>query len=261
MRRWYIIVAVVLSCGAVFRAVAATPDETRMYRVAEAAFKDGLNDLAERQFIEYLKQFPDSDRADSVVVDLAQAQLNQGKWQAAAKTLEDALVKWPTERRPDSFRFWLAEALLRGVQYDEAEQRYAEVIEKYPHSVYRTQAFYGLAFARFKRGHFKEAMGALDELDKLGPHADLAQEADLLRGQIHLALQQFQPAETVLANVAAKYPNTRAAFRADIWLGESLSRRNRPDEALKRYGAVIDSYKSSPNKPVSGQLAAEAWRG
>ena len=38
-------------------------------------------------------------------------------------------------------------------------------------------------------------------------------------------------------------------------------RSGKYDEALKRYGAVIDSYKSSPNKPVSGQLAAEAWRG
>src|SRR5208283_5572332 len=75
------------------------------------------------------------------------------------------------------------------------------------------------------------------------------------------ALQQFDKAEAVLASVVSKYPNTRAAFRADIWLGESLSQRNRADEALKRYGVVIDSYKSSPNKPVTGELAAKAWRG
>ena len=261
MRRWYIILAVVLSCGAVFRVAAAAPDETRMYRVAEAAFKDGLNDLAERQFVEYLAQFPDSDRADGVVLDLVQAQLNQGRWEAAVKTLQDALAKWPTEKRPDGFRFWLAEALSRGERYIEAEQRYSEVIEKYPHSAYRPQALYGLAFARFKLGHFKPAMQALDEFDKLGPKPDLAQEGELLRGQIHLALQQFDKAETVLASVVNKYPNTRAAFRADIWLGESLSQRKQADEALKRYGAVIDSYKSSPNKPVTGELAAKAWRG
>src|SRR5208283_5141259 len=141
MRRWYIIVAVVLSCGEVFRVAAATPDETRMYRVAETAFKDGLNDLAERQFAEYLAQFPDSDRADGVTLDLAQAQLNQGKWEAAVKTLQGALTKWPTEKRPDGFRFWLAEALSRGERYIEAEQRYSEVIEKYAHSAYRPQAF------------------------------------------------------------------------------------------------------------------------
>src|ERR1700751_5875600 len=107
-----------------FHVPAPTPDETRVYRVAEAAFKDGLNDLAERQFAEYLARFPDSDRADGVVLDLAQAQLNQGKWEAAVKTLQDALAKWPTEKRPDGFRFWLAEALSRGERFIEAGQRY-----------------------------------------------------------------------------------------------------------------------------------------
>jgi len=261
MKRLWFMAALVLAVGVLGRTVAAAPDETRMYRVAEAAFRDGLNDLAERQFADYLKQFPDSDRADGVVLDMAQAQLAQGKWQAAVKTLEDALAKWPTEKRPDSFRFWLAEALLHGERYAEAEQRYAEVIDKYPHSAYRPQALYGLAFARFKQGHFDEALTALDELSKLEAKPELAQEADLLRGQVHLALQQFDRAEAVLASVVSKYPNTRAAFRADIWLGESFSHRNRPDDAIKSYGAVIDSYKSSPNKPVTGELAAEAWRG
>src|SRR5216684_2173489 len=126
MRRYCVILAVLLACGELLRAAAATPDENKLYRVSEAAFKDGLNDLAERQFVEYLKQFPDSDRADGVTLDLAVAQLNQSKWQAAVKTLQDALAKWPTEKRPDGFRFWLAEALLAGTQYAEAGQRYAE---------------------------------------------------------------------------------------------------------------------------------------
>ena len=121
MKRLRLIVALLFVGGAAGSAVAATPDENRLYRVAEAAFKDGLNDLAERQFAEYLKQFPDSERADEVVLDLAQAQLNQGKWSDAAKTLQEALAKWPTEKRPDSFRFWLAEALVHGERYGEAE--------------------------------------------------------------------------------------------------------------------------------------------
>jgi TolA-binding protein len=261
MKRLWLIVALCLAFAGRPDAVAATPDENKMYRVAEAAFKDGLFDLAERQFTDYLKQFPDSDRADGVVLDLAQAQLKQGKWQAAVSTLQDALAKWPTERQPDSFRFWFAEALAGGGRYAEAEQRYEEVVDKYRGSAYRQQALYGLAFARFKQEHFNQAMEALDELDKLGPKVKLAQEEELLRGQLHLALKQFQQAEVILANVAGKYPNSRAAFRAHIWLGESLSSRNQFDDALKHYEVVINSYKSNPNKPVTSQLSAEAWRG
>src|SRR5580704_10537640 len=201
MKRLRLIVALLFFGGAVGHVVAATTDENRLYRVAEAAFKDGLNDLAERQFAEYLKQFPDSERADEVVLDLAQAQLNQGKWSDAAKTLQDALVKWPTEKRPDSFRFWLAEALVHGGHYSEAEQRYAEVVEKYPHSAYHPQALYGLAFARFKMGRFGSALEVLDQLDKVEPKPELEQEAELLRGQTLLAIQKYEQANVVLGGI------------------------------------------------------------
>jgi TolA-binding protein len=107
---------------------------------------------------------------------------------------------------------------VHGERYSEAEQRYAEVIEKYPHSAYRPQAMYGLAFARFKLGRFGGATEALDQLDKLGPKADLAQEAELLRGQTLLALQKFEQASVVLVGIISKYPNTHPAFRASVWL-------------------------------------------
>ena len=55
MRRYWIILALLF--------VAATTEENRLYRVAEAAFNDRLYDVAERQFAEFLDRFPKSDRA------------------------------------------------------------------------------------------------------------------------------------------------------------------------------------------------------
>src|SRR5258706_11034721 len=89
-------------------AAAPTPDELRQFRVAHATFQDGLYDVAERQFIEFLAKFPASDRADHAQYQLAQAQLRQGKWQQAVKSLDESLVRWP-DKRPDAIRFWLGE--------------------------------------------------------------------------------------------------------------------------------------------------------
>ena len=137
MRRYWIILALAF--------VAATTEENRLYRVAEAAFNDKIYDVAERQFSEFLEKFPHSDRADGAQLLLAEAQLNQGKSPEAVRTLQDALTKWP-DKRPDSFRFWLAEALARDGKFAEAAARYEEVVEKFPRSPYRAQALYGLAF-------------------------------------------------------------------------------------------------------------------
>ena len=140
MRRLWPIVAVLL-------VAATTADENRLYRVAQAVFDDRLYDVAERQLVEFLQKYPQSDRANDAQFLLAQAQLSQGKWQDAVKSLEEAMARWP-DKRPDAIRFWLAEALTRGSKYAEAQARYTEVADKFPHSPSHAQALYGLAFVQ-----------------------------------------------------------------------------------------------------------------
>lgn len=252
MRRYLLILTLLF--------VAATPEETKLYRLAQAAFKDGIYDLAERQFAEFLKQFPESAQADGAQLLLGRAQLYQGKWQDAVTTLQGALTKFP-EKRPDSFRFWLAEAYVRGEKYAEAESRYADLLETMPRSSYRPQALYGQAYAQFKQENYDAAAESLELLAKLAPKEEVGQEAELLRGQLDLARGALEPAEKIFAEVIAKYPDTRTAYRADIWFGESLARREQFEDALKHYATVIAAFKDKPNKPVDAQLAAEAWNG
>jgi hypothetical protein len=57
MKRWLPLLAVVL--------LAATAEESRLYRVAQGTFGDKLYDVAERQFAEFLARFPQSEKADS----------------------------------------------------------------------------------------------------------------------------------------------------------------------------------------------------
>ena len=207
-----------LLTAAVLLSVAATPqvwgvvtaEENRLYRVAQAAFGDGLNDLAEQQARKFLEKFPDSERGDAIALLLGQAQLNQSKWQESVDTLTKALGRWP-DKRPDAFRFWLAEALARGGKFAEAETRYAEVIKKYGSSSYLAAAEYGLAVAQFKQGKFDAAAATLEQLLKRGPKSELAQEAGLLRGQIYLALEQPDKAAAAFGDLIRKFPGALAS--------------------------------------------------
>ena len=242
--------------------IAATPtaDELRQFRVAQATFEDKLYDVAERQLVEFLAKFPVSEKADNAQYLLAQAQLNQGKWELAVKSLEEAMGRWP-DKRPDVIRFWLGEALARGGKFAEAEGRYAEVVEKFGRSAYHAQALYGLAFVQFKQKKFDAAAGRLDQLLRLGLKDELGQVAELLRGQIFLAQGKFDPADAAFHSVAKKYPVSRAFYRAFYWLGESQARRQHFEDALKNYSVVLDVFKAQPDKPVDAGLAADAWYG
>jgi TolA-binding protein len=241
--------------------VAATAEETKLYRVGQTAFRDGIYDLAERQFAEFLQKFPESDQAETAQLLLTQAQLSQNKWREAGQTAQAALKKWPEGRQRDSFQFWLAESLLRGDEYAAAEKQYAELLEKTPHTAHRAAGHYGLAFAQFKQGRSDAATATLERLARLAPKGDVAQESELLRGQIQLGLEKFDKADAVFEALIKNFPGTRASYRAQSWLGESLARRGQFEEALKRYAAVTEAFKASPNKPVTAPVAAEAWYG
>ncbi len=244
----------------VFVAATPTADELRQFRVAQATFEDKLYDVAERQLVEFLAKFPASERADNAQYLLAQAQLNQGKWEQAVKSLDEAASRWP-DKRPEAIRFWLGEAYTRGGKFSEAEARYAEVVDKYGRSSYHAPALYGVAFAQLKQGKFDAAASRLDQLLKLNLKTELGQEAELLRGQIFLAQEKFDQADAVFNAVAKKYPVSRTFYRAFYWLGQSQARRQRYDEALNNYSVVIDVFKAKPDAPVDAGLASEAWYG
>ena len=54
-----------LWCTLAVLLIAATTDENRQFRVAQAAFDDKLHDVAERQLAEFLQKYPQSERADN----------------------------------------------------------------------------------------------------------------------------------------------------------------------------------------------------
>lgn len=250
--RW-IIVALVL--------VAATAEETKLWRVAQTAFRDGMFDVAESQATTLLQKFPRFESAESAQLLRARAQLEQGKWTEAVGTLSNAVAKLSSPDLMEKFRYWLAEAWLRGDQFPEAENGFVEFLEKHSRSDYRLPSQYGLAVARFQQGHLDAATHTLEQLLKQNPKRELGQEAELLRGQIKLAQQKVEEAEAIFATICQRFAGTRVFYQAHTWLGESRSRRGQWEEALKEYAVVTDTFRAQSSKAVTPSLAAEAWYG
>ena len=240
--------------------VAATSlEENRQFHVAEAAFNDKLYDVATRQLHEFLEKYPQSPRTSHALYLLGRTQLNLNDWETAIHTLQSALAKWP-DKRADGVVFWLGEAHSWGGEFAAAETRYLELIEKYPWSELVPAAWYELAAAQFREGRYDAATASLDKLARLHPPAELLLDADLLHGQLLLARQDYGKADTALEAVARKAGNaSRAFYRANYWLGESLARRQQFAAALARYAIVTDAFKAKPNQPVDAQLAGDAW--
>ena len=235
---------------------ATSLEENRQFQVAAAAFSDKLYDVAIRQLQEFLDQYPQSPRAGHALLLLGRTQLNLNDWETASRTFQAALAKWP-DKRTDEVIFWLGEAQSWGGEFAAAEARYLELIEKYPTSSFAPVAWYELATAQFRQGHYEAAAASLEKIRATG---DLVFDAELLHSQLLLARQDFVKADAALEAVARKSgPTSRAFYRANFWLGESLAHRQQFSAALARYTVVTEAFKANPHQPVDGQLAGESW--
>ena len=237
--------------------VAATSlEENRQFQVAAAAFSDKLYDVAIRQLQEFLEKYPQSVRTGHALLLLGRTQLNLNDWETAGRTLQTALAKWP-DKRTDEVIFWLGEAQSWGGEFAAAEARYLELIEKYPTSSFAPVAWYELATAQFRQGHYDAASSSLEKIRATG---DLALDAELLHSQLLLARQDFVKADAALDAVVRKTgPASRAFYRANFWLGESLAHRQQFAAALARYAVVTEAFKANPHQSVDAQLAGETW--
>lgn len=255
MRRAWIVLTLVLLA-------AVSPEEARRWRVAQTAFHDRLYDFAERQLREFLDKFPRSDRRHEVRWLLAQAQVEQGKWAAAVDTLQAGVAAGPDpdgQFPVDGYLFWRAEALVAGEQYAAARDAYEELIERHPGSDHRADAQYGLAYVQLRQSQYPAARRTIEELTRLPLREALARQTDLLRGQVLLALEEFDAAEEIFDALVKREENQRVGFQARRWRGELWARRGDAERALRNLTLVTEAYDRAPHQPVDAQLAAEAW--
>ncbi|MDW8344291.1 MAG: tetratricopeptide repeat protein [Verrucomicrobiae bacterium] len=238
----------------------ATADETRSFRLAQAAFEDRLFDFAARQLTEFLEKYPQSEYADTASLMLAQAQLRLHDPVGALETLERATRGRPPEQLSDAFLFWRAEALLHAERFADADTAYAQVLERTA-SPYRPRALLGRALANLKLDRWDAAEKFLDEIPQTTRRARLLNEAQLLRAQLALGRERFEEAEQLLDDLIKRAGESLWAYRAMRWRAELLARQNRGTDALALFRMITDAYRANPGRPVEPVLAAEAWAG
>jgi len=135
LRPWLLVLcAFVLSGGQIH----AASREDRAFAAATAAFQDGIYDRAENAFAQFIRNFPKSGRVPRAVLSLSQAQFQQGKYGAAAKTLTSGAVV--SGALADQFAYWLGEAQFAKGDFTNAAMTLAALPQNYPDSSLRLTA-------------------------------------------------------------------------------------------------------------------------
>ena len=108
--------------------------------------------------------YPDYERNDAVLYQLARAYEADQQVDNALAALEQMVKRYPSSRYVDEAQFRRGEILFIQRKWPEAESAYAAVIGFGDHSEFYEQGLYKLGWARFKRG---DTEGGLDSFAKL----------------------------------------------------------------------------------------------
>jgi TolA-binding protein len=214
--RWLILL--LFCAGSLF---AAEPGEAEAFSAAAKASQDGFYERAEKEWTEFLRQFPKSKRAAEAALAEAQAR-HQLKQYAGALEILDARA---AQAGPlaDQYQFWRGQILLDSTNYAEAEQAFARLIKMQTNSPLHLNATVAQAQARFRRD-------------------DFAGVVELLGGT-NTAFQQAARESTNVAQVA----------RGFLTLAEAQLRRN----DLGSAGAALQALAPRQLPP---ELAWERWQ-
>src|SRR4030043_465912 len=100
--------------------------------VGTGAFKDGLYDIAEAQFLHFLKDYPTHGKVYDVCYLLGKTLLAKGKMKDAQKVLSRIITENKSFEDTAYALFWLAEIETRLGRGEEAKKHLLSLIKRFP---------------------------------------------------------------------------------------------------------------------------------
>ncbi len=178
---------------------------------------------AAQLYAELLKRFPDHDRNDSALYQLARAHEQRGDLEPAMQALTAYTQQFPTGGKYDETQFRRGEYLFARGQYEQAEIAYEAVLAQGPESPFHQHALYKLGWSRFKQDRHQAALHAYIQLldETIGDHDN----ADLPSG---LGAAERERLDDTLRAVSLSFSYLGGAQQVNAYFDSNGSRAYEP---------------------------------
>ena len=132
----------------------------------------GGKSRAAELYAQLLERFPDHQRNDSALYQLARSHEQSGNIEPSMQALTSYKDKYQAGDKYDEVQFRRGEYLFVRRDYEQAEQAYQAVIEQGNESNFHLQALYKIGWARFKQNRYEPALNAYMRLldETIGGH-------------------------------------------------------------------------------------------
>ena len=221
-----------------------------------------------------LDSYPDYERNDSVLYQLARAYEIAGNTDESLRVLNDLIEKYPDTRLVDEVQFRRGEMLFLRKDYNGAEEAYAAVVKYGDASRYYEQSLYKLGWSQFKLAWHEDSLNPFFELldrklsglelqdgeDRLAnlSRADRELVEDTFR-VLSISFSYINGADSITAFLD-KHGYPEYGYVIYMNLGDLYLEKERFQDAAETYEAFVDKDPYHPKAPILQVEVIEAYK-
>ena len=220
-----------------------------------------------------LKAYPDYQRNDQVLYQLARAYETTGQPEQALATLDRVVQRYPQSPQMDEVQFRRGELLFSAKRYAEAEQAYAAVIKHGKGSSFYEQSLYKHGWSLFKQGMTEESLPSFGKVldSKLGaprgakgPQLESLKRADreLVEDTLRVMSVTFSYTDgsASLDQFVTRQGDAPYSYLLYARLGDLYVDKQRFQDAATAYRAYVARDPYTDEAPNLSMQAIEAYR-
>jgi len=221
-----------------------------------------------------LEKYPDFERNDSVLYQLARAYEIAGNTDDALRVLNDLVARYPDTPFIGEVQFRRGEMLFLRKEYDEAEQAYTAVVGAGESSRFYEQSLYKLGWSQFKLAWHEDSLDPFfklldrkvggvelkdgeERLDNLS-RADRELVEDTFR-VLSISFSYMEGAESITAFLDAN-GHPEYAYVIYMNLGDLYLEKERYQDAAETYEAFVAQDPNHPKSPLLQVEVIEAYK-
>ncbi len=167
-----------------------------------------------------------------------------GRFHSSVESFSDFLRQFPDDEKAPLGYAWKGEALYQDYRFPEAENTFTEVLRRYPNSPKRADAMYALGWSYFEEKKYGQAASAFDQFTSRFPNDPRVLEASLRKADAYFSLGQYDKANSLYGSLASRKGGRESDYAA-FQLAMSYVQRGDADRGIEELRSFLAEYPTS----------------
>ena len=227
-----------------------TQDE-QLILVGIGAFNDGFYDIAEKQFSQFMKDFPNHAKEYKVCYLLGKTQFYKKKLRESKALFLKILNEDKNFEYTDYTLYWLSEIEIRLGHGEEARKYLSSVVKRFPKFEWIDYAYYLLGLLDFESNRLSRAEASFKKVPLLSKNHELIQASLFWLGLSSFRQKDYEGTIRYLKTLwedPKLLPKGYLRY-ALFWLGEAQLRLGKFSDATFNFKTFRERFKNDPYIP------------